>query len=274
MIVQLLRGMIPAVLLFTFATAHAQDISVSTQVFDGHARGGDRSGRPALPITRSRVLFHAGKAYDCLDSGNQVTLFEPAQKRFVIIDGARRVRTVIPFAEIEEVLQLAQQRAEKKLSLERAAANRRENQLTEFQIHPKFTERFDESRRRLVMESRLLSYSVKGAPTEHPELLRPYLDYADWAARLNFVVYPNAQFPNPRLELNEALRRRQLVPIEVTLTVHRERGEFLTAEHRFNWTLDAGDRETIRHWEKNLHDPGFKQKSLIPASAENASVRR
>ncbi|HTI52574.1 MAG TPA: hypothetical protein VL475_16535 [Planctomycetaceae bacterium] len=274
MIAQTLRGSIFAVLVLSAMPAPAQDCSVETRVFDGRAKAAEKAGQAPIPITFSKVLFHAGKAYDCLASGNQVTIFEPAQQRFVVVDAARRTRTKIPLDEIKGVLDVAQQRAEQKLTAERNVADRRENQLTAFQIHPKFAEHFDAPHKRLALTSRLLSYSVKCAPTDHPELLKAYLDYADWAARLNFVVYPNAQFPNPRLELNDALRRHKLAPIEVTLTVHRENGECLTAQHRFNWTLDVNDRAQIREWEKNLQDPSFKTKSLVPASPESVSVRR
>lgn len=255
----------PAVALFWAASfASAQDFRVYTRIYDGRtpAHGGKRS---VAPRTRTTTLFHAAKVYDSVDDLNQMTIFEPAHERFVMVDGSRRLATVVPFSFIEDRIHRAEQQAEQKLSELRASGRPQETRLAEqlqFQLHPVFQESFSDEQRSLRLLGRPIAYSLRCAPAESNERLNAYLEYADWAARLNFVLYPNAQFPAPRLEVNNALRRRRLLPVEVALEVLTPNGQHKTAEHQYTWKLDAEDRNRIHHWETLRRDRTIKEVSL------------
>jgi hypothetical protein len=242
--------------------AQAQEFRVYTRIYD--VRGTSDAGSRA-PVGRSTALFHAGKVYDCVDTGNQMTIYEPALERFVMIDGSRRVAAVVRLDAIETLLHQAAKKGEEQLETLRGSSRRDDIQLAnhlEFQLAPRFEVAFDEAKQILRLNGRAMSYSVRCAAADPADLVDKYLDYADWAARLNYVMNPAAQLPLGRLQLNEALRSRQRIPTEVTLKTHQPGGLHLTAEHRFDWKIDASDREIIRHWEKLLHDNGVKRVSL------------
>jgi hypothetical protein len=150
------RGNLCAALIFlAAATASAQDFRVKTQI----TKPGDRT-----PVGGSMVMFHAGKAYDSLSRGSQVTIFEPAVNRFVVLDLARRLKAEIAFDEIETILERTTRRAEQKLVSVHGSTDREEinsANLLKFQIHPAFEEKYDADRRQLVLSSKPLSYAVQ-----------------------------------------------------------------------------------------------------------------
>src|SRR5438477_11830457 len=99
-----------AVLLVCAARAPAQNFRVSTKIYDIRV-----PARPVL-VGRSTALFHAGKVYDCLGTGNQMTIYEPAHEQFMIVDGSRRILTAIPFEAVENGLFQAGKSAERKIA--------------------------------------------------------------------------------------------------------------------------------------------------------------
>ncbi|MSR57993.1 MAG: hypothetical protein EXS05_09995 [Planctomycetaceae bacterium] len=246
--------------------ASAQDFRVYTRTsYVREDVKGPEANRPSA-VSRCTSLFHAGKVYDCVDSVNQMTIYEPAHQRFVVIDGSRRRATVITFDDISTLLHRYESRDAEQLAKSKKSRRHEEIKLAnylELQIHPKFQERYDEAARLLEFSSGSLKYySVKCDPAATPERVAAYLDYADWAARLNCIVNPRAPLPGPRLKLNDALRKHTLLPIEVTLKTEPSSGYHKTAEHQFVWKLNDEDRKIIRHWEMTLGEPDIKPMSL------------
>jgi len=255
-----------ALLLALAGKVNAQDFSVTTRIYD--VRAADKA---PIPVGQSVTLFHAGKVYDCLDSGNRLTVFEPSQERFVIIDSSRRVAAELPLNALENILYQEEKRLEEELTKRKADKDRWDVQLADFQLHPQFQSRFDPAKKVLELSSRVMSYQVKWDKSSPAELGAAYIDYADWAARLNYIIIPHEAFPAPRLQVNEALRGQQLLPVEVRWKLNRPDGTHLRAEHLYNWKLDHPDRKKIMEWEKLLHDPGIKsvelEKVLFPAKS-------
>lgn len=254
-----------AFLVVATGEAKAQDFSIHTKIYDVRV--------PEKPILvgQSVTLFHAGKVYDCLDSGSRLTVFEPGQERFVIIDSSRRVAAHLALNDLQNILYQEEKRLEDELARRKADKDRWDVQLADFQIHPQFQSRLDSGKKVLELSSRVMSYQVKWDKSNPVELGAAYIDYADWAARLNYIMIPQAAFPAPRLQLNEALRGQQLLPVEVRWKLNRPDGTQLRAEHQYNWKLDQHDRNRILAWEKLLHDPGIRvvklEQVLFPAKS-------
>ncbi len=249
-------------LLVCASAASAQEFRVYTQIFDARAPAAGQKAGPRKRVGRSTSLFHAGKAYDYLDSGNQMTIFEPAQERFVIVDDARKLVTVISFEHIENRLFQAVKKTEQHIAeLEQQHTEKAKQMaaLLRFQLNPVFKTAYDEKQNRLNLSSPFLSYEVKCNRHNSEKVIVDYLDYADWVARLNYLLNGKAMLPGPRLALNDILRRRQSLPVEVVLHTPHENGLHLCAEHRFDWNLDAHDRSMIAHWEKLLTSGTLKE---------------
>jgi hypothetical protein len=271
MIAMKLRGNLCAALLVLVATtACAQDFSATTQIFD--------VTKPAEPkrLGRSMSLFHAGKVYDSINA-SQLTIYEPAQERFVIIDQSSRLKTVLSFDEIDTVLQRDSHLVEQKLVTLHGSASRAEKHaatLMKFQLRPRFEkEEYNAAKRTLVLTNKeSQTYTVQCEPAASADIVKTYLEFANWAARLNYVVNPQVQLPGPRLELNKALLKHNVLPSRVELEWHQAGRLRLKAEHKFTWKLSSQDRESIHNWEQLLHAPDIKQVDLVKLLESSQSL--
>lgn len=236
-----------ALLLACAAVAESQDFHVSTRLYDLQAapQAGKKDSRPTLR-QHCESLFHAGRVYDYNDGSSQVTIFEPAQERFLIIDSSNRTATVVSFRYIEQRLHQARARRGEELQ----KAPKEAAGYAGFELHPKFQEKFDKQGQLLTLDSPFVRYELKCLPAESPELLKAYLNYADWAKRLDYVSYRTPTLPDPRLAVNERLRQKGLLPVNVELQVKLENGPHMRAEHTFTWALNGDNRKTISHWDK------------------------
>jgi hypothetical protein len=274
-------GLAGIVWLLCCAAAPAQDFHVSTKIFDLHGPvpAGKARSRP-IPVGFCESVFHAKKVYDYNDLNGQMTIFEPAHEQFVFIDGARRLSSAVSFQFIEDRLFQIRNQSQQWLAANGGnPANRQAAGFLGFQLNAKFQESYDQERKILHMQSQFLSYEVECASDATPAHVKAYLDYADWAARLKCVTQAQSILPGPRLAVNEALRRRQLLPIKVTLRTEQQDGLNVQAEHKFGWSLDADNMKVIHHWDKQLSASDMKrvppeQFFEHPASGKKTADRR
>jgi hypothetical protein len=253
---QVFLGIVVMVLCALTTSCAAQEFRVYTKVWDLNSSD--------QPVSRSLTLWHAGKIYDVIHSQGEVTILEPAQRRCSIINPDKNVQTSVDFDELKHLLQVAEERLSQQIQTLEAKPNSSKefsNHLR-FQLHPQFTKQYDAQQHRLFLESKPLTYEVRGQEGVRAEAVDAYLDYADWACRLNFVLHPQPVFPTARLELNQQIRKLKLFPVEVKLRAQFDRPLQLKAEHELSWTLDTGDRDKIHHWESLLRNPKLQQLSL------------
>lgn len=226
----------------------AQDIRVYTTVSDV-----TRPGQPK-PISHSLTLFHAGKVYDYMEETGEVVIFEPVHHRFVILN-KDYTATEVPFAELNHFLDAA--RADslnylRKIQMQGNPNADRLDALVRFQLNPTFEEQEGPNGQSLELKSDHLTYTVKTARIDSTQYVRQYLDYTDWAARLNFVLRPKSTYPEARLKLNDALRRMEVLPVQVDLQLQTAEPVRYRAEHQFAWEFLSVDRSHISQWERSL----------------------
>lgn len=249
-----LAGIAFLVLCAQFAVA--QDFHVDTEIFDLHApppkRVAAKAPKPEL-VGACESLFHAGKVYDHNRGLKQMTIYEPAQARFVIVDDSRSLATRISFDEITDELLQARAAAQARLAEpEKWDLAEAQAAFIRFQLKPDFQEKFNSGAQPPVLDmtSPMVEYHVSCARHNAPEAIKAYLDYADWAARLSFVTRRNGMLPDARLAVNAALRRRNLLPVKVTLLTRDANGVHFRADHRFGWELNDHNRKMITHWDE------------------------
>ena len=229
--------------------ATAQDMRVYTSVSDVTQASAPRT------LSHSLTLFHAGKVYDYMKETGEVVIFEPVHHRFVILN-KDFIATEVPFAELNHFLESARTESMNyisKLDPSENANAARLSSLVKFQLSPVFQEQENKESQLLQLTSEHLNYSVKTAKIESTQFVRQYLDYTDWAARLNFALRPNSTFPEARLKLNESLRRMEVLPTQVDLQLQKSDPVRLRAEHQYAWEFLAVDRSHISQWERALH---------------------
>lgn len=241
----------------------AQDFSVYTRVYRAPLPGAAIGTTAPETVSRSVTLFRAGKVYDQV--GDEVIIFEPAHNRFVLLNTRRQMAATVHQDELRQLLKIAREETENhvaRLREQQTASAAEAVQQVSFTLEPGFDESFNEAARRLKLTSRHLQYHLTCDQPDSPEIVEAYLRYADWTAKLNYVLHPHVLFPEIRLALNASLRRKKLLPLDVEL--HSEIGTpvHLRAEHKFRWELDSHDRSLINAWEQLLKAPTVKHVPL------------
>lgn len=205
----------------------SQDFRVDTDVFLNDAQE---------PVSETLTLFAGDVVYDFILSGpEEITIFDVARGRIVLLDGTRSVKTTLT---TEQLLQLTA--AMKTVS----GAEQRQGLL-----NPQFATRFEEATGQLELTSANLVYRAKGIPPKTDTAAQRFQQFADWYARLN-AVRPGNLPPFGRIELNRLLAEHRLVPEEIERTLivdgalgdqhHRAR-----SRHTFIWTLSSTDRKRM-----------------------------
>ena len=258
-------------------SATAQEFGVYTRVFNlaGSPIEGRAAGKTSPKvIVRSLTLLRAGKAYDTIHAAGEVTIFEPARRRFTIVNGPRRLVAEVTFDEISASLNRAERETRNYIQQLKRKAN--PNSLSaigplEAQLDPGFRDQYDMTASRLTLSGRYFHYRVRCTttpdtpgmdPVAFQHALKRYLEYTDWTARLNYLLHPRALYPATRLGLNTALRSRGLLPLEGELQAATSADFHLRAEHQFHWKLTGKDRDDIRHWESLLRTGMLKKVSF------------
>lgn len=228
--------------------AFAQGMSVFTKVVD------ITNPEQPIPQSHSLTLFHGGRVYDYMEEAGEVVIFEPIHHRFIVL-GSDFAATEVSFAEINHFLETAQTKALQyieELSIDSDPKSASMAAAIRFQLSPSFDVSYDEANRKLQLSGTELQYDVIGQAVESEAAVHRYLEYADWAKRLNYVLHSQPSLPQPRLKLNERLREHSLLPLSVELTLHLDPPVRFRAEHRYADELKSNDRRLISLWEQRL----------------------
>ncbi len=240
--------------------AEAQGLRVSTVVYDAGRL--DESGREPV-VSSNFSLFHTGRVYDYVESAGEVVIFEPALKRFTVLNSARGVYTTIAFAEITRLLDAREPKTEqyiKDLITSQSGDAERAARMLKFQLHPEFDTKFDARNGNLSMTAQSWKYTVSTREWAEPEQVEKYLTYTDWTAKLNCVLHPSSMFPEPRIALNEEIRKLDnRMPVIVHLDLRPDERRVLRAEHQFVLNLTDKDRSLINDWNEALQTNQLKK---------------
>ncbi len=260
-----ITGLLAGILLCLLISKPAlgQDFRLFTKVFDLSFE----TEKPPV-ISRSLSLFHAGKVYDYIDTTGEVTIYEPAKKRFLILDTQRDIVTIADLDEIKHHLKVAHKvtlehinSLKQKKSKNAEDQNKTMNAIEHlvFQLNPKFETKFDATSNQLILQGTGIRYSATATKNESKELVDSFVKFTDWTARLNYVLHPRAVFPASRLVLNEQIKIHQLIPTSVELKTAKMH---LKAEHQIQWSLAARDRSLIHRWNRQLKSKSIKTVTL------------
>jgi hypothetical protein len=222
--------------------ATAQDLRVYTTV---RSLADKRPNPPVL--AESLSLFHGGRVYDYMENVGEVVIFEPLENKFTIL-GPDFLSTTVTFAEIQQFLAKSRAEADRVLQEpQQDPGSRRSAAALRAQFSPKFRETLRSDNLKLASEA--LVYDIATVPAPKDAAWEAYLDYTDWAARLNFVLHPKSLYPDSRLAVNQSLRKARRLPITVDLAGRLDDRELhLRAEHRYGWELQSFDRQFIDQW--------------------------
>lgn len=253
--------------LFFNNVSSSQEMRIYTTVRD---RSSAAAGKQ--PDQRSLMIFHAGKVYDYIEPAQEVTIFEPAHRRFIIVNLRRQLRSELMQDQIRKFLGMAEEEAQKKLAFadeNLSPAARKSLDLLQFQLKPEFVTTFDASKAQLVLFNPRFQYVAAGlfAPPSQ-DFVDKYLHVADWMAQFNSVLHPQSLLPGPRIKLDRELRNHGLLPSTVDLQASAEFPIHLQAQHEWTWNLQSTDRQMIDEWEKQLQNPEIRIVSFLQFQQE------
>jgi hypothetical protein len=224
--------------LFGIKTARADDFRLENRVFlDGKKE----------PASKTLTLFHQGLVYDFLSDPSEVTIFDKAAGKFLLLNIANREQTELPLTEVKAFTE--------KL---KASAVKQKDPLVQFFAEPKFEERFDAARGELTFAAPSVTYLIKYEKAKHASISGQYRDFSDWYSQLNAMLNPGSRPPQARLVVNEALARREILPTEVNLTLLAVKDNVphktaLRSEHEFKFPLTESDVVRIKEAQESRY---------------------
>jgi hypothetical protein len=213
--------------------AAAQDFSIENKVFDGRDL-----------VAASTTLISGDRAYDFLVRPDETIILALDSGTVDLLDNARKVRARVTADELKTFNDAL------RIKAERAGSD-----VMRFYAAPSFREELDPETREIVLASPWVEYRAKPTTPPNADALRRYEKYVSQQAQLNTLVNPGSPPALPRLELNAALARRQMLAERVSMrrTADGTRGAAsLAAEHRFTFRLDEPDRLRIEEAERRL----------------------
>ncbi len=219
------------------ASALEEDFRVDSRVFVGSDKE---------PKSENSTIFCRGVVYDYLQKPAETIVFDPQRGRFILLDPARRFKAEVT---TKEVLTLSENL--------RQWADAQTDAFLKFLGAPKFDQRTDQRTGDLLFESPWVTYRVAARDAESDAVAEQYRQFSDWCARLNTRLNPGYKLALARLELNEALFKRRLVPQTITLTVQSKRGfpfqkTVVRSEHQLVRHLVESDRDRVAQTDQFL----------------------
>jgi hypothetical protein len=207
----------------------ADDFRVENKIYVGSEKE---------PSSRSTTIFYDGLVYDFLVQPAEITVFDKAHGRFILLDTAGKLRTELPTDQIAAL--------NEKL---KAWAAEQKDTFVKFMSNPEFTEEFDKSAGVLKFESPWVTYRVTVVDAQSAAIAQQYREFSDWYMKLNTRINPGAKLPFARLAVNAVLEKRREVPREVELSMRPKRVSFqrinVRSEHQLSRTLVESDRQRV-----------------------------
>jgi hypothetical protein len=201
------------------------------------------------PESSSVTIFADDMVYDILDGEGEITIFDRARGRFVLLDPVHRLRTEISVARLQQAME--QLRAWAYAQPDRAQPD----PFLRFLAAPKFDRQAVTAAGEMEFASPWATYQVVPQDPANGEIALAYQDFSNEYCRLNTLINPGARPPFARMIVNDALGQRKLIPREVKLTIRPKEGLMakrttIRSQHQLTPRLSDADRQQIARAEK------------------------
>lgn len=240
-----LRLLVAALALIASASlTSAQEFRVASKVFQGDAE---------KPDGESLTLFHEGMIYDFLTTSSQeITIFDLPRGRIILLDPVNKIRTEVDTKSLGQFIDQMRTRG----------LQQNKSSLLKFCADPKFEEGKDKEGW-MTFTSSHMTYRVKPLSGQSPTEAAAYRQFCDWGAKVNVVMHPGGLPPFPRMAINAALDRDDVLPEQVERTVPGQglfgKSTVVRSEHVFSSGLLTEDL-------KKINEAGEQLVSLRPVS--------
>lgn len=236
--VVVIQRLVVIAVLFVASSVGAQEFRVYTSVTAA------RDGQPVGPVlSRSNTIMHAGRSYDHIPEIGELVVCDPVKRQITLVHRGE-IGAKLVFEELAQYVNVGRTETEKYAEeISTSSEGLVVAQALRFQLLPVFEKSLIGDK--LVLDSELWRYEVSLAQEVDAGFASRYADYADMAARLNFVLHPKAFFPAVREQLNAEVRSAGRVPTRVLLSANLGDRVELVADHKYYWSLDDIDRRQV-----------------------------
>jgi len=166
------------------------------------------AGDEKKPRIQSTTIFYAGVVYDYLENPAEVTVFDKAHGRFVLLDLTRRIKTELTTQSVAALTERLRERA-----------RTQPDPFLQFLADPEFDEQFDETAGELTFASPWVTYRLTTVDADSEAISQQCRAFSDWYCQLNTMINPGTRPPFARMIVNAALADRRQLPREVHLTL-------------------------------------------------------
>lgn len=253
-------GMFALAWMFLASSCFGQQMRIETEVLVGNSQE---------LASKSLTLFDDQMIYDFLftseaDSNRfhleEIVVFDRLGQSITLLDQQRKTKLTISHTDL-----LSMSAAMK------ASEALRDKDL--FLLEPVFEKTIDDNTKQLQLTSDRMNYHCRCESVTDPKKLLSYFHFADWAARLN-VSDSRKMPPFARLILNESLRKRGWIPLEVELDLLLPNSEKLRAKATHNRLEQLSQNDQIRIQQAVNQVREFKATSLTEyRNLESVSAR-
>ncbi len=211
-------------------------VTEAAQAADFHVANSVFVGGQSQPQSQGVTIFHEGLVYDFLNEPAEVIVFDKAQRRFMLLDISRRLRSEISMDDVQIVVDRVKQRL-----------SAHPNPNVKWLVDPSFEEVFDPKTSLLTLKSPSLTYQAQMQATD-PVVAAQYHEFSDAYTQFNVALNPSSRPPFPRMMLNAAIERRRGVAKEVHLTTTagpKATPLKIASRHQLALQLDAADLNRV-----------------------------
>lgn len=200
-------------------------------------------GDEPAPVSETITLFDGETVYDFIASPPRTAVFRKplgaSEGRFILLDPTRKLRT-----------EMSTDQLTKFTTGLKAWSAGQDDPLLKFCGNVMFSETWDARTSELRLASPVIQYHLVTEPMPSRQASLQYREFTDWYARLGALLHPGGLPPFPRLAVNEALSKYQVMPQQVHVTIaqykpYRKSDLVMRSEHTVTWRLSKEDRNRI-----------------------------
>lgn len=209
----------------------AKPMRVATEVFS------ETAGGKTPKLQHQNVTLFAGeRIYDfTLVGSNWFTVFDTTKQTAAVLDHGTKTQCVVSMEQANNYIEAIRDRSK----------FRRLKPHLKARLAGNFREEWKPEKGELALSHQHAEYLVKTSAPNSTDMSTRYRDFADWSAKLNTVLMGPP--PTARLQLNNAVSARGLVPIEIHRVVHTQKKK-VSIRHRsvHTYSHDWNDKDRQR----------------------------
>jgi hypothetical protein len=232
-----MRVVLVVLLALGFAgTVRGDEFRIESRVFQG---------KDEQPQSESTTIFANGRIYDFLNSPRELTIYDPAHDRIVVMDLEKNRKTELRVEQLTRFREELQLRAEKTTDVG-----------VRFLLQPKFDKQVGSTAAERVFQSEYITYQVETTTPRSAAIVEQYRQFSDLSATMNAML--NRGWPPfARLQVNAALAEEKLIPTKVNLlfpskSLLGQRKHF-RSEHELHTRVTDSDQQKIAQAEEHLN---------------------